>query len=113
MSRRLAAAAVCAAASLGLPWAVVLTGTGTPAVLTGGQTPARVAVVAAVVLVGAGLRSGEDGLLRLAVLAGAVGVLSGELSPSPGRVALVLAVGCLVAALRADGRPLVPGRPPS
>jgi hypothetical protein len=97
----LAAAGVCTAAALGLPWS---------AVLTGAQVPARVAVVAAVVLVCAGLRTGRDRLLSLAVLAGVAGALSGGLSPSPGRVALVLAVGCLIAGLRADGRPLVPGR---
>jgi hypothetical protein len=40
-------------------------------------------------------------------------VLVGGLAPSPGRLALALAVGCLVAGLRGDGRPVVPGRRPA
>jgi hypothetical protein len=114
VSRRLrgwlVAAGLCAAAALGLPWSVVLTGAGSPAVLTGAGSPARVAIAVAVVLTVVGLRSGRDRLATYAVLAGAAGVLSGGLSPSPGRIALVLAVGCLAAGLHADGRPVVPGR---
>jgi hypothetical protein len=97
----LAAAGGCAVAALGLPWAPFLPGT---------AAPARVFVVLAVVLVGSGLRTGRDRLLSLAVLVGLAGVLVGGLDPTPGRVALAVAVGCLVAGLRTDGRPLLPGR---
>lgn len=109
MTRRsagwLAAAGVCALAALGLPWAPFVPGT---------AAPARVLVVLAAVLVGAGLRTGRDRLLSVAVLVGLAGVLIGGPQPTPGRVALAAAVGCLAAALHADGRPVLlrrPGRP--
>jgi hypothetical protein len=105
MSRRLggwlAMAGALAVLSLGLPWSPSTIGTG---------APARVAIVAAIVLVALGVTRGRDRLLPVAVLVGAAGVLVGGLSPSPGRVALAAAVACLVAGLRADGRRVLPGR---
>jgi hypothetical protein len=101
----LSAAGACALAALGLPWAPLLPGS---------ASPARVFVVLAVGLVAFGLRTGRDRLLSLAVPVGLTGVLVGVLvggpGPTPGRVALVVAVGCLVAALRADRRPVLPRR---
>jgi hypothetical protein len=94
----LAAAGVCAVAALGLPWSMAGTADGSPAVLLGTASPARV------VLVLLGLRPGRERLLPFAVLAGAVGVVVGGPAPTPGRVALAAAVGCLVTGLRADGR---------
>ena len=90
----LAAGAFLAVASLGLPWA---------GRLTGADLPVRVAVVAAVVLAVAGLRSGRDVLLTAALAAVAVGVL---LVPGagPGRVALIAAGVCLLLGSRAAGR---------
>ncbi|GAB3362563.1 hypothetical protein [Modestobacter lapidis] len=106
MSRRpagwLAAAGACAGAALGLPWQPLVPGT---------AAPARVFVALAVVLVVVGVRTGRGRLLSLAVLTGAGGVLAGGAlgggtALTPGRVALAVAVGCLVAALRCDGRPV-------
>jgi hypothetical protein len=96
-----AAAGVCAVAALGLPWSLAA---------PGAATPVRVFVVLAVVLVVVGRRTGRDRLLSLAVLVGLAGVLLGGLSPTPGAVALAVAVGCLAAGLRADGRPVLPHR---
>ena len=93
---------VLAVAALGLPW------TGQ---LPGAQHPARVAVVAALVLALAGLRRGRDELLTAALVAGAVGVLIGGLDATPGRLALAAAVACLVLGCRASGRRLLPRRP--
>ncbi|SDY18418.1 hypothetical protein SAMN05661080_02613 [Modestobacter sp. DSM 44400] len=105
MSRRLggwlAAAGALGALSLGLPWSALAAGT---------AAPARVAIVAAVGLVGLGLTRGRDRLLPVAVLVAAAGVVVGGVSPSPGRLALAAAVFCLVAGLRADGRRVLPGR---
>jgi hypothetical protein len=95
------AGAVLAVASLGLPW------TGE---LSGAAHPARVAVVAGLVLAVAGLRSGRDRLLTAAVVVGGLGVLIGGVEPAPGRLALAAAVGCLVLGCRAAGRRLLPGR---
>jgi len=97
----LAAAGTCALAALGLPWAPFLPGS---------ASPSRVFVVLAAVLVATGLRTGRDRLLTLAVPVGLAGVLVGGPAPTPGRVALAVAVGCLVVALRADGRPVLPRR---
>ena len=91
----LAAAGACALTSLGLPW---------DAFVPGVAVPARVLVVLAAVLALAALRTGRDGFLSLAVLAGGGGVLLGGPSPTPGRVALAVAVGCLVLGLRARRR---------
>lgn len=95
----LLAGGVLAVAALGLPW------TGQ---LAGAAHPARVAVVAGLVLAVAGLRTGRDRLLTAAVGAGAVGVLLGGLDPTPGRLALAGAVACLVLGCRATGRRLLP-----
>ncbi|HEV7871756.1 MAG TPA: hypothetical protein VGO95_10910 [Modestobacter sp.] len=97
----LLAGAVLAVAALGLPW------TGQ---LAGAAHPARVAVVAGLVLAVAGLRTGRDRLLTAAVAAGAVGVLLGGPDPTPGRLALAGAVACLVLGCRATGRRLLPAR---
>jgi hypothetical protein len=97
----LGGAAVLAVAALALPW------TGQ---LAGAASPARVAVVAGLVLATAGLRTGRDRLLTAAVGAGVVGVLLGGPDPAPGRLALAAAVACLVLGCRAAGRPLLPGR---
>jgi len=91
----LVAAAVLAGASLGLPWS---------GQLAGAAHPARVAVVAAVLLAVTGLRTGRDRLLTAAAAAGGVGVLLGGLEPSPGRLALAAAVGCLLLRDRPSGR---------
>jgi hypothetical protein len=88
----LAAAALLAVAALGLPW------TGQ---LAGAAHPARVAVVAAVALAAAGLRTGRAPLLTAATGVGVVGVLLGGPDPAPGRLALAAAVGCLVMGTRA------------
>ena len=98
------AAALLAGAALGLPW------TGQ---LAGAAHPARVAVVAALVLAVAGLRTGRDGLLSAAAAAGVLGVLAGGLDPTPGRVALAGAVLCLGAGCAASGRRLLPVRSPA
>lgn len=98
----LAAGASLAVAALGLPWA------GT---LTGAEVPARVAVVAALGLAVAGLRSGRDRLLTAALGAVAAGVLLGGPEAEPGQVALVAAGACLVLAGRAAGRRVLPSRP--
>ncbi|MCW2510870.1 MAG: rane protein of unknown function [Modestobacter sp.] len=95
----LLAGGVLAVAALGLPW------TGQ---LAGAAHPARVAVVAGLVLAVAGLRTGRDRLLTAAVGAGAVGVLLGGLDPTPGRLALAGAVACLVLGCHATGRRLLP-----
>jgi hypothetical protein len=99
----LAAGACLAAASLGLPWA---------GALTGADVSARVAVVAAVALAVAGLRSGRDRLLTAALGAVVVGVLLDGVGAAPGRVALAAAGGCLVLGARAAGRPVLPTRRP-
>ncbi|MCZ2827335.1 hypothetical protein O2W14_00615 [Modestobacter sp. VKM Ac-2986] len=96
-----AAAAVLAAAALGLRW---------DGPLTGADVPARVAVVAAVVLAVAGLRSGRDRLLTAALGAVAAGVLLGGPEAGPGQVALAAAGICLVLGGRAAGRRVLPGR---
>jgi hypothetical protein len=93
------AAAMLAIASLGLPW---------NGQLAGAAHPARVAVVAGLALAGAGLRTGRDRLLTAAAGAGVVGVLLGGVDASPGRLALVGAVGCLALACRVAGRRLWP-----
>jgi hypothetical protein len=98
------AAAVLAVAALGLPWS---------GQLPGAASPARVAIVAGLLLAGAGLRAGRDGLVTAAVLAGVVGVLLGGLDPTPGRLALAAALGCLVVGVRASGRGLRAARPVS
>ena len=95
----LVAGGVLAVAALGLPW------TGQ---LAGAAHPARVAVVAGLVLAVAGLRTGRDRLLTAAVGAGAVGVLLGGPDATPGRLALAGAVACLVLGCRATGRRLLP-----
>jgi hypothetical protein len=104
MSRRLtgwlAAAGVLAVASLGLPWSPGTVGTG---------APSRVAIVAAIALVVLGVTRGRAGLLPVAVLVGAAGVLLGGVTASPGRLALAAAVVCLAAGLRAGGRRVLPG----
>ena len=97
----LAAGAVLAAASLGLRW---------DGALTGADVPARVAVVAAVALAVAGLRSGRDRLLTAALGAVVAGVLLGGPEAGPGQVALVAAGGCLVLGSRAAGRRVLPAR---
>ena len=97
----LAAGALLAAAALGLPWA---------GPLTGADVPARMAVVAAVALAAAGLRSERDRLLTAALGAVVVGVLLGGPEASPGRVALAAAGACLVLGSRAAGRRVLPGR---
>ncbi|MCU1607764.1 MAG: rane protein of unknown function [Modestobacter sp.] len=89
-----------AVVSLGLTWSPGTAGTG---------TPARVAIVAAIALVGLGLTRGRAGLLPVAVLVGAVGVVLGGVTPSPGRLVLAAAVACLAVGLRADGRRVLPG----
>jgi len=95
------AGALLSVAALGLPWA---------GQLTGAAHPARVAVVAALVLAAGGLRTGRDRLLTAAAAVGVVGVLMGGLDPTPGRVALAGAVACLVLGCRATGRRLLPVR---
>jgi hypothetical protein len=94
-------AAALAVVSLGLPWS---------GQLAGAAHPARVAVVAALALAAAGLRTGRNGLLGAAAAAGAGGVLLGGPDPSTGRLALAGAVVCLVLACRASGRPLLARR---
>jgi hypothetical protein len=96
------AAVLLAVASLGLPW---------NGQLAGAASPARVAVVAGLVLAGAGLRTGRDRLLAAAAAVGGAGVLIGGLEPAPGRLALAGAVACLVLGCRAAGRRLLPARP--
>ena len=95
------AAAPLAVAALGLPWAGHLAGAG---------HPARVAVVAGVVLAAAGLRRRRDALVAAAAGAGAVGVLLGGVDAAPGRLALAGAVACLVLGCRTAGIPLLPVR---
>jgi len=97
----LAAGALLAVAALCLPWA---------GALTGADVPARVAVVAAVALAVAGLRTGRDGLLTAALGTVVVGVLLGGPEAGPGRVALAVAGACLVLGSRAAGRRALPGR---
>ena len=100
----LLAAAGCAAAALGLPWS---------GQLAGAAHPARVAVVVGVLLAVAGWRSGRDRLLAAAVAVAGAGVLLGGLDPSPGRLALVVAVACLLLGCRAAGRRLLPAGGPA
>jgi hypothetical protein len=88
----LVAAAVLAVAALGLPW------TGQ---LAGAAHPSRVAVVAALALAVAGLRSRQPRLLTAAAGVGAVGAVLGGPDPAPGRLALAAAVICLVLGTRA------------
>ena len=95
----LATAAVLAVASLGLPWTDQL---------PGAAHPARVAIVAGLLLAVAGVRTGRDRLLTAAAGAGAVGVLLGGPDATPGRLALAAAVACLVMGCRAAGRRLLP-----
>jgi hypothetical protein len=92
------AAAVLAVLALGLPW------TGSPA---GAAHPARIAVVAFLVLGVVGLRTGRDRLLTAAAGAGVAGVLLGGLDPAPGRLALAAAVASLLLAARTSGRRLL------
>ena len=90
----LAAAGVCAGASLGLPWSPLATGAG---------SPLRVFVVLAAVLVLVGLRTGRDRLLSLAVPVALAGVLVGGPAATPSQLALAVAAGCLVRGLRTKG----------
>ncbi|MBB3677301.1 hypothetical protein [Modestobacter versicolor] len=94
-------AAVLAVAALGLPWS---------GQLAGAAHPARVAVVAGLLLAVVGLRTGRERLLAAAAGAGAVGVLLGGVDASPGRLALAGAVACLALGCRATGLPLLPRR---
>jgi hypothetical protein len=94
------AAAVLAVAALGLPWA---------GQLPGAAAPARVAIVAGLVFAGAGLRAGRDWLVAAAGVAGVLGVLLGGVDPTPGRLALAGAVGCLLLGVRRSGRRLSSG----
>jgi membrane protein implicated in regulation of membrane protease activity len=96
------AGAVLAAAALGLPWS---------GQLSGAAHPARVAIVAGLVLAVAGLRSGRDRLVTAAAAAGAVGVLLGGVDPTAGRLALAGAVACLLLGRRSAGRRSLPDRP--
>lgn len=96
------AGAALAVASLGLPW------TGQ---LPGAAHPARVAVVAGLVLAVAGLRSGRDRLVTAAVVAGVVGVLIGGVDATAGRLALAGAVACLLLGRRAAEQRPLPERP--
>jgi hypothetical protein len=91
----LGAAAVLAVASLGLPWS---------AELSGAASSARVAVVAGLALAAVGLRTGRDRLLTAAAAVGAAGVLLDGPDTAPGRLALLAAVGCLLAGTRRPGR---------
>jgi hypothetical protein len=95
------AGAALAFAALGLPW---------DGQLTGAAHPARVAIVAAVVLATAGLRTGRDLLLTTALAAGIAGVLLGGLDVAPGRLALAGAVAALVLGCRGSGHRLLPRR---
>lgn len=97
----LLAAGALGVVALGLPWS---------GQLAGAAHPARVAVVAAVVLAAAGWRTGRDGLLTAALVAVAAGMLLGGLDASAGRLALAAAGVCLVLGCRADGRRVLPGR---
>lgn len=97
------AAALLAVAALGLPWGQ----------LPGAAHPARVAVVAALALAAAGLRTGRDRLVTAAAGAGVLGVLIGGPDPTPGRLALAAAVLCLGAGCAASGRRLLPVRSPA
>jgi hypothetical protein len=95
------AAAALAVAALGLPWG---------GQLAGAAHPARVAVVGALVLAVAGLRTHRDRLVAAAAAAGVVGVLIGGVDATPGRLALAAAVACLVLGCRAGGVRLVAPR---
>jgi hypothetical protein len=95
------AGAALAVTSLGLPW------TG---LLPGAAHPARVAVVAGLALAVAGVRTGRNGLLLAALIAGIAGILIGGVDATAGRLALAGAVACLVLGCRASGRRLLPGR---
>ncbi|WP_222195655.1 hypothetical protein [Modestobacter italicus] len=97
----LLAASVCAAGALGLSWS---------GQLAGAAHPARVLVVAAVLLTVVGWQRGRDQLLTAALAAAGVGVLLGGLDASPGRLALGAAAACLVLAGRAAGRRVLPRR---
>ncbi|WP_369140251.1 hypothetical protein [Modestobacter versicolor] len=94
-------AAVLALASLGLSWA---------GQVSGAAHPARAAIVVGLLLGWTGYRRRSGRLLAAAAGAGVVGVLSGGLDASPGRVALAGAVVCLVLGCRAAGVPLLPRR---
>jgi hypothetical protein len=100
VTRPLVAAGVLAAVSLGAAWAPGAAGY---------TQPSRVLVVVAVALTLLAVRRGTPALLDAAAAAGAVGVLLGGLHPSPGRLALAAAVGCLLVARRpvhrSGGRP--------
>jgi hypothetical protein len=98
------AGAVLAVAALGLPWS---------GQLSGAAHPARVAIVAALVLAVAGLRSGRDRLVTAAAGAGVVGVLLGGVDATAGRLALAGAVACLLLGRRAAGRGVRPVRSPA
>ena len=93
--RWVAAGGVLAAISLGLPWAP-----GAP----GSTQPSRVLVVTALVLVVLALRRGRPVLLPAAAAVAAGGVVLGGLDSSPGRLALAVAVFCLLGAVRATRR---------
>ena len=95
------AAGGLAVAALGLPW------TGQ---LPGAASPARVAVVAGLLLAVVGLRTGRDSLVRAALGAAVVGVVLGGVQASPGRLALAAGAACLVLGCRAAGRQLLPAR---
>jgi hypothetical protein len=94
--------ACLAVLSLGMPW---------DGLLIGAAHPARAAVVGALVLAAAGLRTGRERLLTAALGTATVGVLLGGLAPSPGRLALAGAVACLVLGCRASDHRLLPGGP--
>jgi hypothetical protein len=97
----LAAGAALALAALGLPW---------NGHLTGAAHPARVGIVAALVLAAVGLCTGRDRLLTAALGAGIAGVLPGGLDAAPGRLALAGALACLVLGCRRSGHALLPRR---
>jgi hypothetical protein len=95
------AATALGVVSLGLSWS---------GQVSGAAHPARVAVVAALVLAAAARRSGRNALGTSAVVAGGVGVLLGGVDASPGRLVFAGALGCLLLATRSGGRRIVPGR---
>jgi len=94
-----AAALLLAVLSMGLPWAGGIQGSG-GAVLVGYQSPARVFVAAALVLVTLGWRRGSRALAWAGFAMGMASVAIDGSQLRSGALVMLIALGCLATAIR-------------
>lgn len=93
------AALLLALVSTGLPWTVGVQGSGS-AVVVGYQTPARVLIAAALVLVAVGWRQGSRPLAWAGFAVGMASVAIDGSQLRSGAVVMLIALGCLATAIR-------------